>query len=408
MKRLCSPPYNTQEPVVLKKIAHDNNNEDETDDHSNTTNDPISDVDEDDLVTGQKESIDFPTRLGKCEVCAALEARYTCPKCEVKTCCLNCVRIHKKELECDGIRDRTKFIPLKDMTKMDFMSDYYFLEECTRYVEDRKGDRVKRYTRYNCELPIHLYRLRQAAKDRKCTLKILVQNFERHKENTTYYDWKTKKIWWRIKWIFVNAGSLCYVDEKCLEDRYLRDLLEKYVNKESEEEVPEKRKLEYYQSKGVQRLKVLLKSEGIKKCKDRFYLLDVNKTLKENLRGKTLVEYPCIYISYEEDASGFDVIDSDEDVEAVTKQHLDNLETYRQAVLEKQRREKDKSSSTDEEEDANDIIAMQKLQKETRRKERQRKREEYESKQNNNFLFTDEQLMEVLSSTTEDEEDQDQ
>lgn len=198
----------------------------------------------------------FSARLGKCEVCAAQEARYTCPKCEVKTCCLNCVRIHKKELECDGIRDRTKFIPLKEMTKMDFMSDYYFLEECTRYVEDRKVDRVKRYTRYNCELPVHLYRLRQAAKDRKCTLKILLQNFARHKENTTYYDWKTKKIWWRIKWIFVNAGSLCYVDEKCLEDTYLRDLLKKYVDRECPEDVPEKKKLEYYQSKGVQRLKV--------------------------------------------------------------------------------------------------------------------------------------------------------
>lgn len=43
-------------------------------------------------------------RLGKCEVCNANSAKYTCPKCEVKTCQIKCVRIHKKELECDGIK----------------------------------------------------------------------------------------------------------------------------------------------------------------------------------------------------------------------------------------------------------------------------------------------------------------
>lgn len=191
-----------------------------------------------------------------CEVCAANAALYTCPKCEVKTCCLNCVRIHKKELNCDGIRDRTKFIPLKQMSKMDFMSDYYFLEECTRYVEDRKTDCLKKYTRYNRDLPMHLNRLRNAAKERKITLRFLIQNFQRHKENTTYYDWRSKKIWWRIKWFFVNAGMLCYTDEKCLEEEYLRDLLSKYVDKDCIKDVPDKQKLLYYQSKGVQNLKV--------------------------------------------------------------------------------------------------------------------------------------------------------
>lgn len=53
-----------------------------------------------------------------------------------------------------------------------------------------------------------------------------------------------------------------------------------------------------------------MKSEGIKRCKNRYYSLNVNKTLKDNLKGKTLVEYPLIYISYEDDPGGIDVIDS--------------------------------------------------------------------------------------------------
>ncbi|XP_061389737.1 box C/D snoRNA protein 1 [Musca vetustissima] len=412
MKRSCSTSANSDEIIVVKK-SHNNaeaNHIDlriKNDTESETSEDEDGDDEEDEKAQGSSSSANFPARLGKCEVCAAQEARYTCPKCEVKTCCLNCVRIHKKELDCDGIRDRTKFIPLKEMTKMDFMSDYYFLEECTRYVEDRKGDRVKRFTRYNTELPVHLYRLRQAAKERKCTLKILVQNFARHKENTTYYDWKTKQIWWRVKWIFVNAGNLCYVDEKCLEDEYLRDLLKKYVDKDCvEPPVAEKKKLEFYQSKGVQGLKVMLKSEGIKGCKNRFYLLDVNKTLKNNLKNKTLVEYPFIYVSYEDDPCGFDIIDSDEDVECETKKHQDLLEKYRKEALEKQKRQQAAGSDEDDEEEAaNNLETLEKLQAENRRKERQRKREEYEKQQSRNFLFTDEQLMEALSSSTEDDDE---
>lgn len=55
---------------------------------------------------------------------------------------------------------------------------------------------------------------------------------------------------------------------------------------------------------------VLLKAEGIKRCKNRFYRLDVNKTLKQNLQDKTVVEYPWIYVSYEDTLEAFDIIDS--------------------------------------------------------------------------------------------------
>ncbi|XP_065364453.1 box C/D snoRNA protein 1 [Calliphora vicina] len=399
MKRSC----NTQEATDnsnIKKATKDDLTSSTCGELTQINEDPISDVDEAESETPDSSLI---RRLGKCEVCAGQEARYTCPKCEVKTCCLDCVRIHKKELNCDGIRDRTKFIPLKQMTKMDFMSDYYFLEECTRYVEDRKTDQIKKYTRYNRDLPMHLNRLRNAAKERNITLKILLQNFARHKENTTFFDWRTKKIWWRLKWVFVNAGNLCYTDEKCLEEKYLRDLLKKYVDKDSSvaDNVPEKRKLEYYQSKGVQNLKVLLKAEGIKRCKDRYYLLDVNKTLKDNLSGKTLVEYPWLYVSYEEDCNGFDVIDSDEDVESEAKNYESNLESYRKEMLQK-RRQAQEQGDEDEEVLEADKETLQKLSTEKRKEERQRKRQEYE-KVASNFLFTDEQLMDVLSSSSEEE-----
>lgn len=59
-------------------------------------------------------------RLEKCEVCLGKKAIYTCPKCEVRTCSLDCVRTHKKELSCNGIRDKTKYIPKDKITDLDF------------------------------------------------------------------------------------------------------------------------------------------------------------------------------------------------------------------------------------------------------------------------------------------------
>ncbi|XP_063709964.1 box C/D snoRNA protein 1 [Culicoides brevitarsis] len=255
------------------------------------------------------------SRLGKCEVCNVNDAKYTCPKCEVKTCCLSCLKIHKTELECDGIRDKTKYIPLKKMTQMDFMSDYHFLEECTRYVADRKRDKIKKYTIYNKELPTHMFRLRAACKQRNITLRFLLSNFTKHRINTTRLDFKNQIVKWKIEWNFPNVGEkiLTFFDDECSETATIGELLEKYLSPESD--FVGKKQLEFYQAKGIDNLRVLLKAEGVRKCKNRYYELDYRKSLKENLAGKTIVEFPVIVVVFEEVARELDIIDSDEEDE---------------------------------------------------------------------------------------------
>ena len=248
-----------------------------------------------------------------CEVCNHVEAKYTCPKCEVKTCCLKCVNIHKKELECNGIRDKTKFIPIKDMTNIDFMSDYTFLEQCTRYVSDRKSDKLKHHTRFNKNLPAHMFKLRCAAHERKINLKFLLKIFTKHNVNTTFYDWKEKIIHWRIEWIFSHAQNVKFVDERCSEHDSLNKLLTKYLTAPTEptdSSILINKHLEYYQSKDQNELQVLLKAEGVKGCKRRFFAMDMAKTLKDNLAGKTIVEFPIMYVVYKDITSEFNVIDS--------------------------------------------------------------------------------------------------
>lgn len=61
-------------------------------------------------------------RTSECEVCGENGAKYTCPRCELRTCCLECVKIHKKELECSGLRDKVKFKTIKKLNSIDLLN----------------------------------------------------------------------------------------------------------------------------------------------------------------------------------------------------------------------------------------------------------------------------------------------
>lgn len=251
-------------------------------------------------------------RLGDCEVCGINKAKYTCPKCEVKTCCLDCVRIHKKELECNGIRDRTKFIRVKDFTDTDLLSDYRMLEECARFVYSLKRDEKKKFTRIDKDLPIHLFKLKMAARQRGTILQFLAQNFTRHSVNTTRYHFKSSTIYWRIEWIFPNVDEkpLKFVDDKCQEHTKLSVLLDKYLN--PIEHFEGFKSLGFYRSVGFSGVKVLLKAEKVKSSSKKFFELDTADTLAENLCGKCIVEFPIIFVVLKDHAYNFEIITSDE------------------------------------------------------------------------------------------------
>lgn len=342
-------------------------------------------------------------RLGLCEVCNSITAKYTCPRCEVKTCCLSCLQIHKKELNCSGIRDRTKYIPLKKMTKLDFMSDYNFLEECTRYVEDRRTDKRKMYSHLTKSIPPHLFKLRNAAKNRNTNLKFMVEHFTRRKCNKTYYDMKKNIIYWRLEWIFPNAENLHIIDAKIDENDELSKLVSRYIDPESQEEFVGKNSLEYYQSRGINGLKVLLKAEGVKKSQKRFFELDLRKSLKENLSGRTIVEFPIIFIVFNELADNYDVVDSDDDVEkesADYKKELDEIEKK----LRKLETPDSLKAEAEIKENAERLLIAKKQD------ERRKRKIEYDN-ESHNYLFADEKLLDIVSSSdsesTEEEKEND-
>ncbi|XP_076183344.1 box C/D snoRNA protein 1 isoform X2 [Ptiloglossa arizonensis] len=227
---------------------------------------------------------------------------------------------------CNGIRDKTKFVPLKSFTDLDVLSDYRLLEEVGRSVDQLKRDPLKRCTRQNT-LPMHLCKLRSAAYKKRINLEFMPQHFSRHKNNTTFLNWKTNELYWRIEWIFPQAEHTKWTTEKALDTTRLSALTEEILdpiksleNKSDIEQLNLRMylndKLQFYQAAGLSGIKILLKAEKIIKSNSKFHELDVTLTLKENLENKTIIEFPTIYVILKDHSDMYEIIDTDhEDME---------------------------------------------------------------------------------------------
>ncbi|CAO1302541.1 unnamed protein product [Diamesa tonsa] len=254
------------------------------------------------------EEIEKTKRLGNCEVCDLNSAKYTCPKCEIKTCCLNCQKIHKKELECDGIRDRTKYKPLKQMTSMDFMNDYYFLEETTRFVKEKQNNKLVKHSK---KLHMRFQKLKKEALIRKIRLFFVTDELTKRKKNQSHFKAAEQIIYWYCELIFPNANNF-KISKKWSENLKIQDILKSLFEVSDENEKCSK-ELDYYRAHGLSNLKVLLKAEGLKSCSNRYYEMNIKKSLRANLEGKTLIEYPTIIVLMSQCEGDYDLVDSDDE-----------------------------------------------------------------------------------------------
>ncbi|GLH09015.1 Uncharacterized protein GBIM_14165 [Gryllus bimaculatus] len=274
----------------------------------------LEDTSEVTLRIENSDPIEFENRLGTCEECGECPAKYTCPRCEIKSCSLSCVKKHKSEINCSGERDKTAFKRLSEFTNLDLLSDYRMLEETTRSVENYKRDTMKHFTRWNRKLPVHLGRLRDAVTCRGARILFLPQHFARHKSNTTYFDWKTQKISWRIEWVFPQAEFIKAIDERALEDTRISALLNKYLDcKNCPKELQDN--LQFYQSAGLSEVCLLLKAEHVMKSSVKFFEIDTSMTLKSALKNKTIIEFPLMYVVLKEHKEMFEVVGSDDEQE---------------------------------------------------------------------------------------------
>nr|CAH7762000.1 unnamed protein product [Callosobruchus chinensis] len=253
-------------------------------------------------------STSYQSKLGQCEVCDYHEAKYTCPRCEVKTCSLKCNKIHKLEVECSGDRDRTKYVPMQKFTSLDLSSDYRLLEEITRGLDASK----KSFGRKFDNLSGFLLKLQRMCYARKTKIKFLPFKFQRRRENSTKI--KGFEIHWHIDWIFVNADNLKIAD--CVpEGEKIGRAVGKHLQQNNNSSDKLSEILKYYRAVGIPGMKLFLKAE--QKAGKKFFELDPDDDFRTALARKLIIEYPTIHVVLKDHACSYDVIDSDTEDETV-------------------------------------------------------------------------------------------
>ncbi|KAB7505962.1 Box C/D snoRNA protein 1 [Armadillidium nasatum] len=233
------------------------------------------------------ENIKKNGKLGMCQVCDENEAKFKCPRCELCSCSLLCVRKHKTENNCNGVRDRLKMMPKENMDNFTLLSDYRFLEEIDHKLEDELRNPLRRSVLKGkesfTELPYHLRR-------------------------------------WHVKLVFPQA-DLSFTEESVDEDTLLINILKKYMeppnrldDKNSELSEEELLKLSYYQSASYNRTVVLFKSKLCRYDK-RFIEMKLSKSLKDNLCNRKIVEYPVFYVVLKDHLDSYVEMDSESESE---------------------------------------------------------------------------------------------
>lgn len=288
-------------------------------------------------------------RLGDCAVCdAGVAAKYRCPGCAIVTCSLACSKRHKQMGEgCSGKRKVAEFKDIRDFTDADLVSDYRFLEDAL--LEKDRAKRWRPRFRPGSDAAARADRapaatktvdlLTQKAADRGVQLFCMPDGMKRRVANTTFYDRKRDLMQWRVEWLFhgpraprdagdekkkptpVARAEDAKVDETATigsalrahfapgpgnaarlhELRRFRSLQERTNKNENENE------------NETSSIGIFLAAEGRRADDPRFHRLALDATLRENLNGKRVLEFPTLHVAVlPEDQDAFPLVPENE------------------------------------------------------------------------------------------------
>ncbi|PRW59975.1 box C D snoRNA 1 [Chlorella sorokiniana] len=226
-----------------------------------------------------------------CQVCGKAAAKYCCPRCDRRTCSLDCVKAHKEATGCSGKRDRTAFVGRGAFDERTFLSDYRFLEEV------KLADDVAKRSKPPApkpELPQFLQTLQYQARRRGVQLHILSPGMEKRRTNSTRYDGRMQTLYWHVEWSFPAAGCKA-TDTKVHENTPIAQLLAGHLALQPGA-AAKHHALREYREAGQEQLTVLLRKERTPANAAEYYEVDEGRPLRQQLAGKVLVEFPTLLV----------------------------------------------------------------------------------------------------------------
>ncbi|XP_048845624.1 box C/D snoRNA protein 1 isoform X2 [Brienomyrus brachyistius] len=229
--------------------------------------------------------------LSSCEACGAEEAKYRCPACLKHSCSLPCVKKHKSDSGCTGVRDKTAFVPLSRFDEMTLLSDYRFLEDAGRLADSIARDRHRLPQQKNQKART----LRLGAHRLNLQLMLLPNGFTKRRENSTFFNKRECRFYWHVKLLFPESSTE-YRERRVPDNRTLKEILTPYIHP-TESEPVKRQKLKVYVRDSFDGVRVFMKVENRKYNSMRYHELALQDTLLDNLRNKTVIEYPVLHVS---------------------------------------------------------------------------------------------------------------
>ncbi|KAJ8270931.1 hypothetical protein GJAV_G00120890 [Gymnothorax javanicus] len=184
--------------------------------------------------------------LANCGTCGAEEARYRCPGCLKYSCSLPCVKTHKSESGCSGVRDKTALVPLAKFSEMHLLSDYRFLEDTSRLVDSTHRDPLILRPRTNKYVQV----LVRNAQKFNLQLKLLPPGFTRRRENSTFFHRKAAQFFWHLKLLFPQSAAE-FTERRVPDDRTLQQILVPYIHPTDSDPVRRQRLKAYVRSRRI-------------------------------------------------------------------------------------------------------------------------------------------------------------
>ena len=266
---------------------------------------------EDENDEKEEKRIDSQNRVILCEICKMNPYKYNCPRCLIKTCCIECSKNHKKKYNCNGIKDKFSLTnKQEDYTEKTFHRDIQYLNNTIKDIN------ISNRKVFNLTEDLNLSKNKMFKTFKRILKKFHGINFFKspfimsvNEVNKSYSDSANKKIFWTIKFSFLEE-NLSYVFDKEFDGDVVNiNFLIKYLNG-NKQSVNEKnvgilkiisskdwdKDYNFYLKMDIFKLSLEEKKNLFYYKKYYYYLCDLDIVINELLRGKDVYEFPEFYL----------------------------------------------------------------------------------------------------------------
>lgn len=261
-----------------------------------------------------------------CQICGKNISKYTCPLCKIQTCSLECVKLHKKQLNCSGVKPKSQFVPLEKMDAEMLMKDCALIDQVQTSVLDSKAKFPKQ------KKPKWQKQLKKECQDEGITICFLPHALSRSQENRTRCK-DQNVIYWTCRFRFHDENN------EIVYNALINDINENSPMGDVLRAIQETSPNDYVAHIDLNQFDLLLVAEGAPGG-GHYEIQDLSFTLSEDLFGKTIIEFPIFDIVPKCIFDQFNIV-TESDVRNITAQNdvPDNTSQPKDKLIEAKERE---------------------------------------------------------------------